>query len=51
MVHPVANLSNCTPSNQVCIPACELERPVLCNPSPREYAAMKRIFRERDSVP
>ena len=50
MEHDVASLTDCNPSNQICIVMCELTRPVLRNPSPRDFAAIKRIFLESDGV-
>ena len=50
MEHDVASLSDCNPSNRICIVMCELTRPVLRNPSPRDFAAIKRIFLESDGV-
>ena len=50
MEHDVASLSDCNPSNQICIVLCELTRPVLRNPSLRDFAAIKRIFLESDGV-
>ena len=50
MEHYVTSLSDCNASNQICIVLCELVRPVLRNPSPSDFAAMKRIFHESDGV-
>ena len=50
MEYHVASLSECTPNNQICIVLCELTRPVLRDPSPKDFAAMKRIFLESDGV-
>ena len=50
MEHHVASLSDCNTSNQICIVLCELTDPVLRNPSPRDFAAIKRIFSESNGV-
>ena len=50
MEHHVTNLSDCNASNQICVVLCELARPVLRNPSPSDFAAMKRIFHDSDGV-
>ena len=48
--HHVTSLSDCDPKNQICIVLCELTGSVLRNPSPRGFAAIKRIFLESDGV-
>ena len=50
MEYHVSSLSDCDPSNQICIVLCELTRPVLRNPSPRDFTAIKRIFHESEGV-
>jgi len=45
-----ASLTECDPRNRICIVLCELTRPLLRNPSPIDYASIKRIFLEGGGV-
>ena len=48
--HNTASLSECDPRNRICVVLCELTRPVLRNPSPSDYEAVKRVFLESSGV-
>ncbi len=46
----VTNLSECDPTNRICIVLCELTRSVLRNPEPSEYEVVRRVFLESEGV-
>ena len=48
--HNTACLSECDPTNRICIILCELTHSVLRNPSPPEFEAVKRVLLEGSGV-
>ena len=46
----MTTLSECDPTNRICIVLCELTRSILRNPEPSEYEAARRVFFESNGV-
>lgn len=46
----VASLSECDPTNRICIVLCELTRSVLRNPEPSEFEATRHVFLDSNGV-
>lgn len=46
----ISSLSECDPTNRICIVLCELTRSVLRNPEPSVYEAVRSVFLESSGV-